>query len=118
MNDIGGFYSASNADIFNEKVAILKYKFHRIESRLSKEAYFEGCRFSLVDAVFGPVFRYFDVFDQIDEFSILKNNSKILNWRSVLSERNSVKEAVTEDYEALLFSFLRNRNSYLSKLIS
>ena len=33
--------------------------------------WFDGGEFSLVDAVFGPVFRYFDVFDDIAELGAL-----------------------------------------------
>ncbi|MBL1278304.1 MAG: glutathione S-transferase family protein [Ectothiorhodospiraceae bacterium] len=117
LDDIGGLYSASNAEIFDAKVVVLKHKFQRLESRLSEGNYFDGDHFSLVDTVFSPVFRYFDVFDQIDEFGILKSHSKVLNWRRALSERESTKTAVTEDYETLLFNFLKSKNSHLSKLI-
>ena len=37
--------------------------------------------FSLVDAVFGPVFRYFDVFDEIADFGILADKPKLARWR-------------------------------------
>ncbi len=33
--------------------------------------FFAGSRFSLVDAAFGPVFRYFDVFDTFTDLGIL-----------------------------------------------
>ena len=43
--------------------------------------WFDGENFSLVDAVFGPVFRYFDVFDTIGDFGILAGKPKLARWR-------------------------------------
>src|SRR6185312_836330 len=48
----------------------------------------------LVDAVFGPVFRYFDVFDEIGDFRILTGKPKLARWRGTLAARPSVKSAV------------------------
>ena len=75
---------------------------------------FDGEGFSLVDAVFGPVFRYFDVFDGIADFGILAGKPKLARWREALTARPSVRAAVSADYPALLRDFLDRRNSWLS----
>jgi glutathione S-transferase len=72
--------------------------------------------FSLVDAVFGPVFRYFDVFDTIGDFGILAEKPKLGRWRKSLAERPSVRSAVSADYPALLQDFIERRRSWLSQL--
>jgi glutathione S-transferase len=69
-----------------------------------------------VDAVFGPVFRYFDVFDEIDDFGILAGKPKLARWRKSLATRPSVRAAVRSDYPALLRDFLTRRNSWISHL--
>jgi glutathione S-transferase len=46
-------------------------RFARLEARVAAAPWFDGENFSLVDAVFGPVFRYFDVFDEIADSGIL-----------------------------------------------
>src|SRR6266704_2996268 len=61
LNDIAGLYAAADATAFNAKAAALRDKFARAEARL-KGPWFDGENFSLVDAVFGPVFRYCDAF--------------------------------------------------------
>src|SRR5216683_627960 len=80
LNDIAGFYGAVDEAVFTKKARDLADKFKRFEARLESRlggcAYFDGERFSLVDAVFGPIFRYFDVFDRIDEFDILTGKPK------------------------------------------
>ena len=78
--------------------------------------WFDGEEFSLVDAVFGPVFRYFDVFDDIADFGILAGKPKLARWRKNLAERPSVRSAVSADYPALLRDFIERRNSWLSGL--
>ena len=78
--------------------------------------WFDGERFSLVDAVFGPVFRYFDVFDGIADFGILAGKPKLARWRNSLAARPSVHGAVSIDYPALLREFIERRNSWLSSL--
>ena len=116
LNDIAGFYSAKEKPTFDAKVAALAEKFARLEARVAATPWFDGEKFSLVDAVFGPVFRYFDVFDGIGDFGILAGKPKLAAWRKALTERPSVAGAVSADYPALLRDFIDRRNSHLSEL--
>jgi glutathione S-transferase len=117
LNDIWGFYVAPDVQAFASKVKVLSAKFDQVELRLTTGPYFDGFHFSLVDAVFGPVFRYFDVFDRIGDFKVLSDKPKVTAWRRALASRPSVKAAVTEDYDARLRAFLAARNSHLSSLM-
>ena len=116
LNDIAGFYAASDEAAFKAKTSQLKQRFARLEARVAAAPWFDGESFSLVDTVFGPVFRYFDVFDQIADFEILSGNPKLGRWRKALAARPSVRSAVSADYPALLRQFLDRRNSWLSRL--
>jgi glutathione S-transferase len=116
LNDIAGLYSAPDEAAFKAKVVQLEARFARIETRLVASPWFDGDTFSLVDAVFGPVFRYFDVFDQVDDFGILTGKPKLARWRASLVARPSVKSAVSADYLALLRDFLKRRTSWISQL--
>ena len=118
LNNIWGFYTAADAAVFEAKARTLGGQFSQIERRLNDGPYFEGERFCLVDGVFGPVFRYFDVFDRIGEFEILQSAPKVRAWRRALALRWSIQKAVTEDYQNRLWTFLAARNSYLSGLMS
>jgi len=117
LNDIGSLYSVPQATMFNELITLLRDRFQRLETVLGAGPYFDGERFSLVDAVFGPVFRYFDVFDQIHPLGIFTRTPKVAAWRAALAERPSVRTAVPEHYETLLQEFLKGRGSYLSLLM-
>jgi glutathione S-transferase len=115
LNDIAGFYSAPDETTFKAKAAQLEARFARLETRIVGP-WFDGESFSLVDAVFGPVFRYFDVFDSIGDFGILAGKPKLSRWRQSLAARPSVRSAVGAEYPALLRDFLKRRNSWISGL--
>ena len=85
LNDIWGFYTAPDAASFEAKATMLSAKFNQLERRLGDGPFFDGDRFSLVDAVFGPVFRYFDVFDRIGDFDVLANKPTVGKWRAALA---------------------------------
>jgi glutathione S-transferase len=117
LNDIWSFYTATDDAAMRAKAQALTGKFARLEQRLADGPYFDGARFSLVDAVFGPVFRYFDVFDRIHDFGILAGKPKVDAWRQALAQRPSIARAVPADFPARLEQFLRSRNSRLSDLM-
>jgi len=118
LNDIAGFYSAPDRAAFTAKSDALSHKFGLLERRLGGGPYFDGDRFSLVDVVFGPVFRYFDVFDRISEFGVLVGKPRVGSWRRALATRPSVQSAVATDYESRLWNFLAARKSHLSGIIA
>ncbi|WP_168247508.1 MULTISPECIES: glutathione S-transferase family protein [unclassified Mesorhizobium] len=117
---LGRFYSAPDEAAFLKESSGLSEMFGRVEAELSARQsgpWFAGDRFSLVDAVYGPIFRYFDTFDSIGDFGILDGKPLVQAWRNTLSKRQSVKEAVGADYPRRLHAFLRAKASYLSEII-
>jgi glutathione S-transferase len=116
LNDIAAFYAAPDEATFKAKTSQLEQRFARLEARVAASPWFDGESFSLVDAVFGPVFRYFEVFDEIADFGILAGKPKLARWRKALAARPSVRTAVSADYPVLLRDFLNRRNSWISGL--
>src|ERR1700682_5630291 len=116
LNDIAGFYAAPDEATFNAKTSQLEQRFGRLEWRVAATPWFDGESFSQVEAVFGPVFRYFDVFDDIADFGILAGKPKLKRWREALAARPSVRTAVTSAHPARLHGFIDRRNSWLSGL--
>jgi glutathione S-transferase len=116
LGDIAGFYAAPDEAAFRARTAQLADRFGRLEARIAATPWFDGAEFSLVDAVFGPVFRYFDVFDLIGEFGVLAGKPRLARWRTNLAARPSVRGAVSADYPALLRDFIERRKSWLSAL--
>lgn len=117
LNSIAGFYNAPDQESFEQKRNELTSKFLWIEPFLNDRGYFAGGTFSLVDGVYGTIFRYFDIFNTIKDFGVFDNTPKVKEWRQLLQTRPSIQRAVTEDYAEHLLIFLQQRNSYLSTLI-
>ena len=118
LNAIGRFYNADDGEALAECSATLAAMFDRIEAELRHGPWFAGVNFTLVDAAYAPIFRYFDTFDRIGDFGILSDKPKTRAWRERLAERPSVRRAVSQDYGTRLTNFLIARNSELSSRIS
>jgi len=115
LNAIGAFYNAPDAPALAARAQDIRARFEQVEQALGAGPYFAGDRFSIVDAAFGPVFRYFDVFDEIADFGCLRDLPKVTAWRRQLAGRDSVRRAVRPEYPTLLAQFIRERGSELSR---
>lgn len=115
LNLIGAFYNAADETALVERAAAIRTRLAQIEGALREAPYFAGESFGIVDAVFGPVFRYFDAFDTIDDFGFWDGLPKVQRWRRALTTRPSVAGAVRPYYPDLLTGFLLARRSALSK---
>jgi glutathione S-transferase len=116
LADLWVFETTRDEAAFNGKVKTMREKFERLEGQLGEGPYFAGKEFSVVDAVYAPVFRYFDVFDDIGDFGLWKDLPKLQAWRSALSARPSVKNAVVPEYNQLLRDFLAKHDGHLNRL--
>jgi glutathione S-transferase len=115
LSDLWGFETAKDAETYDAKRKALLDKFGRVETELADGPFFAGTAFSLVDAVFAPIFRYFDVFDTIALTGMFDGFPRVTAWRNALATRQSVREAVANDYADRLNIFLQNHDAWLLK---
>ncbi|MGY8678695.1 glutathione S-transferase family protein [Bradyrhizobium sp. UFLA05-153] len=116
LGDLWGLETTTDPATFESKRQALSAKFARVEAALGSGPFFAGASFSLVDAVFAPIFRYFDVFDELAELGIFNGLQKVGAWRAQLAKRPSVRTAVGADYPELLRAFLARHDAHLLKL--
>ncbi|MCR6498841.1 glutathione S-transferase family protein [Shinella sp. CPCC 101442] len=116
LGDLWGFETAKDAGTYETKRRALIEKFTRVEEALGDGPFFAGETFSLVDAVFAPVFRYFDTFDTLVPTEVFDGLPKVTRWRAALAARPSVRGAVAEDYAERLKTFLAQHDAWLLKL--
>ncbi|WP_407160337.1 glutathione S-transferase family protein [Bradyrhizobium sp. STM 3557] len=116
LSDLWGLETTQDAAVFESKRQALIAKFARVEAALKEGPFFAGEKFSLVDAVFAPVFRYFEVFDEIRDLGMFDRTPKVRAWRGALAQRRSVRSAVGADYQQLLRAFLARHDAHLLKL--
>jgi len=115
LSSIGAFYNAPDEQALLAKSEEIRARLGQLEVALGEGPHFAGEPFSLVDAVFGPAFRYFDTFEAIDDFGFFEGLPKVQRWRFALAARPSVAAAVRPDYPDLLHRFLLDRCSALSR---
>jgi glutathione S-transferase len=116
LSELWGLETTGDPAIFESKRATVAAKFARVEEALGSGPFFAGEQFSLVDAVFAPIFRYFDVFDTLIDLSVFAKAPKVRAWRAELAKRPSVRTAVGADYPQLLHAFLVRHNAHMLKL--
>ena len=117
LNDIGALYNASDSEDFQNIHVGIQQKFQLIEKEIIGTPFFAGQQFHMIDAVYGPIFRYFDVFDRFADLNTFSDLPKCQSWRQTLAQRESIQLAVSTDYPTLLTQFLAERGSYISQLI-
>jgi glutathione S-transferase len=118
LADIWRLEVAPTRDAALAAIVALKEKFVRLERELGQGPWFGGDAFGLVDAAFGPVFRYFDLFDRILDHGVLADLPKVAAWRAALAARPSVRDAVVADYSARLARFIVEKDGFLAALLS
>jgi glutathione S-transferase len=121
LNGIARLYGAKTEADFHQAGQALRTGFERVEAVLSGRPdgpFFHGDRFTLVDAVYGPIYRYFDIFEDRAGFRLLDTLPRITVWRSALAGRASVRAAVDADYPDRLAAFLVARRSHISGMVA
>jgi glutathione S-transferase len=117
LNDIARFYNAADATQLEAQHLALRRRFEQLEDELEDGPWFAGAAFSLVDAAFAPVFRYWQVFERIADFATFADLDKVERWRLALAQRPSVRGAAPADYGQRLRQFIARRDSQLSTLL-
>lgn len=116
LSDLYGLETARKPVVFEVKRQAIAAKFARIEDALRTGPYFAGERFSFVDAVFAPIFRYFDLFDTMADLRVFEAKFNVCAWRANLAKRRSVMSAVGPDYHQLLKVFLVRHDAHILEL--
>lgn len=117
LGDVWGYINAQDHNTANLKVTAFKEKLVQLEKNLEDGPYFGGEAFGMVDAVFAPIFRYFDILEKDIEIALFKDFPKINSWRTSLRKRASVVAAVSPDYPALLRAHLQRQKVLLIETI-
>ena len=115
LGDIWSLEIATDDGAYEAACAAIRTRIGAVESALGDGPWFFGARFSTVDAVFAPAFRYFDAFDIRVATHLFDVAPKAAGWRRALAARPSVRAAVSVDYAERLWEFLAKKNSQLTR---
>lgn len=114
LAEIAGLYAAPNAEAFDAKCASITARLRQVEAVVG-DVWFWGDRFTLVDAAFGPLFRYFDLFEKRLDLRLIDDLPRLAAWRARLAADPVVAGAVAEDYPQRLEAFMLARGTEVSR---
>nr|VFK22987.1 MAG: glutathione S-transferase [Candidatus Kentron sp. LFY] len=97
----------------------LEDKFERIEDAIDKGPFFNGAKFSLVDAAYAPLFMRLALLPHTIDILTSSTHSKVSTWSRALLALPSVQNSVVEEFPDLFSASIRGKNGYMaSKLPS
>lgn len=91
---------------FDAAVAAVRTQLARLEGELGQGPWFAGEKFSLVDAIFAPSFRYCELFEQLAGLDITEGLPRVKAWANALLARPSVRNAAPVDFTPGVKAFL------------
>lgn len=109
------FYTTEDEKRFKHLNNILIDRFEDLEEEISAGPYFNGENFSMVDAVYAPVFRYHNRIAQYKDFGLFEDAPKIKAWGDKLLEHLSVINSVPDTYEQDMTDYLKKLDSVFRK---
>lgn len=112
------FMRTSDLKTFNHSKNILTDRFDVLEEEFSNAEYFNGADFSMIDAVFAPIFRYHKRILEFKDYGIFEDAHNVKAWGERLLERPSVIKSVPDTYEQRFLIFLENQNSILGNAMT
>lgn len=117
LGNVAKLFSTKEADDYQNIHHDIKNQFQHIERELTDGPFFSGEKFQLIDAVYAPIFRYFDAFDTFSNLQTFSNFPKCQLWRAALKQRKSVQDAIPKNYQPLLMQYFIERKGYMAELI-
>ena len=99
---------------FRAEQDVLQTLLNRLENQIGDGPFFEGERFSLVDAAIAPLLMRMEIEDRRLDTEILDGWPKLSRWTKVLVNRESVMKSVIDGFEDKLLLRLRNSDSWIA----
>jgi glutathione S-transferase len=113
---------ADSEDEFTARAAKIAGPFGKLEEALAKRGnagpYFNGPKFSLVDAAYAPFLQRYTFMDKLRPLGIIEKYPHLAAWRDALLAAPAVKASTVTDIEAVWRENLITRRRWLAKLVA
>jgi glutathione S-transferase len=114
-------YSDSE-EAFAKAAAGIAKPFGKLEEELSKRGhdgpYYNGTKFSLVDAAYAPFLQRYTFLDRVKPVGIIEKFPRLAAWRDALLAHPAVKASTVANIEAVWQENLILRKRWLGKFVS
>jgi len=111
------FFNTDDPKKFKHLKNTLIDHFEVLEDEISDGNYFNGADFSMIDAVYAPIFRFHQKIASFKDFGIFEDSENIKAWGDRLLERPSVIKSVPESYNIEIADYFKKLDSVFSKEI-
>ena len=113
--DLYRLYTAGEEAEFEESRGGAREKLERLEEQLGEGPFFNGPRFSLMDAAIAPAFMRIALMEEIRPTGLLDGLPKVKRWSEALLGRNSVRTSVVPEFPELFREYLAAGGGYLAR---
>lgn len=114
LGEAWGYLNAKDKLSAGAKARAFRDKLAQLE-KVARGPYFDGEAFGMVDAVFAPIFRYFDALGPKVASPFFDGLPRVAAWCAALGSRPSVRAAVSADYPALFQAHLQRQGALLAQ---
>ena len=115
----GTAYADTEAD-YDKVAAKIPVPFERLEKALARQGggpFFNGARYSLVDAAYAPFFQRYYFLDRIRPLGHIEKFPRLEAWAKALIARPSTHSFPLDEFEALYRRNVKRRNKYISQFV-
>ncbi len=116
----GCAYADDEAD-YKEAIGENSGAFERLERALEKQGagpFFNGAKYSLVDAAYAPFLQRYYFLDRIRPLGLIEKFPRLKAWAETLMKRPSTHSFPEAEFEALYRMNVKARKKYLSQFIA
>jgi glutathione S-transferase len=116
----GTAYAATESD-YDKAAAKTPEAFDRLEKALEKQGsgpFFNGAKYSLVDAAFTPFLQRYFFLDRIKRVGLIEKFPRLKAWAEALMNRPSTHSFPAAEFEEMYRENVKRRNSYVSQFIA
>jgi glutathione S-transferase len=116
----GAAYSDDEA-AYNMAAEKIPVAFERLERALEKQRsgpYFNGAKYSLVDAAYAPFLQRYFYLDRVKPIGVIEKFPRLKAWGDALVARPSTHSFPQGEFEALYRLNLKKRKKYMSQFIA
>jgi glutathione S-transferase len=112
---------ADSAGEFDKAADGISVRFQRLEAALEKQGkgpFFNGARYSLVDAAYAPFLQRYFFLDRIRPLGHLENFPRLKAWAEALVARPSTHSFPPAEFEAMYRANLKRRGKWLAQFVA
>src|SRR6266403_2745139 len=119
-SSVTGVAYAATEEAFKKAAEQIPVAFDRLEKALEKQGsgpFFNGARYSLVDASYAPFLQRYFFLDRIRRLGHIEKFPRLKAWADALMKRESTHSFPPAEFEAMYRANVKRRNKWLSQFV-